>query len=162
MVRTKEDPILRKVSKPVKEINDRIIKLLDDMRQTMAERDGIGLAAPQVGVLRRVIIVRLSPESELYEFINPVILESRGEQVCMEGCLSVPGERGYVARPDYVKVEAQNRGGEKFTLEGTERLAIAICHEIDHLNGILYTDKLTDPPEGAEEDPEYQEATEEA
>jgi peptide deformylase len=150
MVRTKEDPILRKISKPVKEINGRIIELLDDMRETMEELEGIGLAAPQVGVLRRVVIIRLTPESELYELINPVVIESRGEQVFIEGCLSVPGERGFVARPEYAKVEALNRNGEKFVLEGTERLAVAIFHEIDHLNGILYTDKLTDPPEDAE------------
>lgn len=159
-VRTKEDPILRKVSKPVKEINDRIIQLLGDMLETMNEREGVGLAAPQIGVLRRVIIIRLTPESELYEFVNPVIIESRGEQVCLEGCLSIPGERGYVARPDYVKVEALNRGGEKFSLEGTGRLAVAICHEIDHLNGVLYTDKLADPPEGAEELEELEELEE--
>jgi peptide deformylase len=161
-VRTKEDPILRKVSKPVKEINDRIIELLDDMLETMEKLEGVGLAAPQVGALRRVVIIRLTPESELYELINPVVIESRGEQVCVEGCLSVPGERGYVARPEYAKVEALDRNGEKFVLEGTERLAVAICHEIDHLNGVLYTDKLTDPPEDAEtEDAEESEESKE-
>ncbi len=137
---TNGDTALRLKSRPVTNINDRILTLLDDMAQTMRVADGVGLAAPQVGVLRRVVVIEVE-EGKLLELINPVILEKRGEQYEVEGCLSVPGKQGYVHRPAYVKVEAQNRNGETVTYEGEGLLARCFCHEIDHLDGTLYIDK---------------------
>jgi len=152
-IRKEGDPLLRKKSKEVKKIDERIITLLHDMSETMNDINGVGLAAPQVGILKRIVIIQVFKEyekdgeefyepGELYELINPVILEMSGEQINAEACLSLPGESGYVARPEYVKVEALNRNGEKIIVEGTERLAVALCHEIDHLDGILYIDKV--------------------
>ena len=129
------EPVLRKKSKVVKEINDRIIELLDDMADTMYEADGVGLAAPQVGILKRVVVIDIG--DGLIELINPEIIETEGEYLDNEGCLSVPGECGDVLRPYRVKVRAQNRFGES-----EELLARAFCHEIDHLDGILYVDKV--------------------
>jgi peptide deformylase len=149
IIRTSEDEILRKKCKPVGEINDRIITLLDDMAETMYAANGVGLAAPQVGVLRRVVVIDTG--SGLIELINPVILETSGVQEGNEGCLSVPGKQGPVTRPNHVKVEATDRDGVRFTLEGDELLARAFCHEIDHLDGILYTDLV----EGELEDVKY-------
>ena len=151
IIRTYEDDILRKKCKPVGEINERIITLLDDMAETMYAANGVGLAAPQVGTLRRVVVIDVG--KGLIELINPVILESSGIQEGNEGCLSVPGKQGVVTRPDHVRVEALNRDGEKFIIEGEGLLARAFCHEIDHLDGILYTDLV----EGELEDIEYDE-----
>ena len=134
------EPVLRKKSKVVKEINDRLIDLLDDMADTMYEADGVGLAAPQVGILKRVVVVDIG--DGLIELINPEIIEAEGEYLDNEGCLSVPGESGDVLRPYRVKVRALNSFGETIEIEGEELLARAFCHEIDHLDGILYVDKV--------------------
>ena len=133
------DTALRLKSRPVTDINKRILTLLDDMTETMRAADGVGLAAPQIGVLRRVVVIECEPGNVL-ELINPVIVEKSGKQHELEGCLSVPGRQGYTDRPMHVKVEALNRNGEKITLEGEGLLARAFCHEIDHLDGILYID----------------------
>ena len=133
------DTALRLKSRPVTDINKRILTLLDDMTETMRHADGVGLAAPQIGVLRRVVVIECEPDNVL-ELINPVIVEMSGSQHELEGCLSVPGRQGYTDRPMYDKVEALNRNGEKITLEGEGLLARAFCHEIDHLDGILYID----------------------
>ena len=133
------DTALRLKSRPVTDINKRILTLLDDMTETMRHADGGGLAAPQIGVLRRVVVIECEPGNVL-ELINPVIVEKSGKQHELEGCLSVPGRQGYTDRPMHVKVEALNRNGEKITLEGEGLLARAFCHEIDHLDGILYID----------------------
>jgi len=134
-----DDPTLRKKSRPVTEINDRITTLLDDMLITMRRANGVGLAAPQVGVLRRVVVVETVP-GEVYELINPVIVEKTGTQTGTEGCLSLPGQCGIVTRPMTVTVEATDRNGNLFRVTGDELLARAFCHEIDHLDGILYSD----------------------
>ncbi len=139
------DELLRKTSRPVDEISPRIITLLDDLAETMYyENRGIGIAAPQVGVLRRVFVVDVGDEHGLLEFINPEIIESRGSQVYCEGCLSVPGKNADVKRPEYIKIKATNRKGEEFVLEADGLLAVCICHENDHLNGILFVDKAID------------------
>ncbi len=135
----KGDPLLNKKSREVTEINDRILQLLDDMTETMRNANGIGIAAPQVGVLRRVVVIEL--DDVLYELINPVITESEGDQYGEEGCLSLPGLVGSVHRPTYVKVEALDRKGEKRVYEGRDLLARAFCHELDHLEGVLYDEK---------------------
>ncbi|WP_455543847.1 peptide deformylase [Intestinibacter sp.] len=134
------EPTLRKKCKVVKEINEKITQLLDDMADTMYDADGVGLAAPQVGILKRVVVIDIG--EGLIELINPEIIETEGEYVDNEGCLSVPGESGDVIRPYRVKVRAQNRFGETIEIEGEELLARAFCHEIDHLDGILYVDKI--------------------
>lgn len=139
-IRLSDDEILRKKSKEVTEINENIIELLEDMADTMYDANGVGLAAPQIGVLRRVVVIDV--DDELIELINPVILEMSGEQTGEEGCLSVPGKSADVTRPNYCKIEALNRNGEKIIIEGEELMARALCHEIDHLEGILYTDKI--------------------
>ena len=139
---TDDNPRLRLKSKEITEINTRIKTLLSDMVETMHQADGVGLAAPQVGVLRRCVVIETTP-GEVYKLINPVILETSGEQIGKEGCLSVPDRDGIVKRPNYVKVKALNENGEEFILEGTELLARCICHEVDHLDGILYTDIAT-------------------
>ena len=136
------DPVLRKKSREVENINDRIKLLLEDMVETMYENNGVGLAAPQVGVLRRVIVVDVGDGP--IKLINPEILEKKGESLDAEGCLSVPNEFGNVLRPEYVKVEYLNEEGEKKLIEGEGLLARALCHEIDHLNGILFTDKVVE------------------
>lgn len=139
------DPLLRKTSRTVDEITPRIIKLLDDLADTMYfENRGIGIAAPQVGVLRRVFIVDVGDEHGLIEFINPEILETSGSQTDGEGCLSVPGKTCSVERPSHIKVKAMNRNGEWFELEADDLLARCICHENDHLDGILFIDKSVD------------------
>lgn len=138
-IRKDGDEVLRKVSRKVEVIDDRILTLLDDMKDTMYEAEGVGLAAPQVGILRRVVVIDI--REGLIELINPVIVYESGEQIEEEGCLSVPGIRGNVKRPAKVIVRALNRKGETFEITGTELLAIALCHEIDHLNGVLFTDK---------------------
>ena len=137
------DSILKKQAKEITEMNGRISALIDDMLETMYEADGVGLAAPQVGVLKRVVVIDVSEEADQpVVLINPVILETSGEQTGGEGCLSVPGKVGVVTRPNYVKVRAKNREMQDFELEGTELLARAICHELDHLEGILYVEKV--------------------
>ena len=136
---TEKDPALRKKSRPVTEISPRIQTLLDDMLETMRRADGCGLAAPQVGILRRVCIVE-DEQGELIELINPEIIKTEGEQTGLEGCLSVPGEFGLVKRPMHVKVRAQNRFGEWFEVEGDGLTARCFCHEIEHLDGHLYTE----------------------
>lgn len=147
-IRLKDDEVLRKKSKKVDKITTAIKVLLDDMAETMYAEDGVGLAAPQVGILRRVVTIDIGDETGLLELINPVILSMEGEQVNAEGCLSVPGENGFVKRPQKVKVAFTDRNGDEYELEGEGLLAIALCHEIDHLDGILYTDKMiTDPEE---------------
>lgn len=140
IIRKDDDEILRKISKKVEVIDDRIITLLDDMRDTMYDADGVGLAAPQVGVLRRVAVVDIG--EGLIELINPVIVYESGEQIDEEGCLSLPGKNGAVCRPKKVIVRAQDRNGKTFEITGTDLLARAFCHEIDHLNGVLFTDKI--------------------
>ena len=134
------EPVLRKVSKRVEKIDDKIIKLLEDMADTMYEADGVGLAAPQVGILKRVVVIDIG--DGLLELINPEIIETSGEQIDDEGCLSVAGEAGAVRRPYTVKVRAYNREGQLFEIVGEELLARAFCHEIDHLDGILFVDKI--------------------
>ena len=142
------DSTLRKVCRPVDKITPRILMLLDDMVDTMRAADGVGLAAPQVGILRRAVIVLETNVEEdedeyLIELINPEIIEVSGEEEGPEGCLSVPGEFGLVIRPTYAKVRAQDRFGEWFEVEGEGLTARCFCHEIDHLEGILYTSKCT-------------------
>lgn len=134
-----KDDVLRKKSKPVEKIDKRVLELLDDMAETMRHADGVGLAAPQVGILRRVVVIDVG--EGLIELINPEIVESSGEQRGAEGCLSIPGIRGEVIRPEKVKVKALNREGEQIEVTGTGLLARALCHEIDHLDGILFIDK---------------------
>lgn len=138
IIRTDDDPILRKISRDVTDINRRVHILLDDMIETMAAADGVGLAAPQVGVLKRVIITDVG--EGVIEYINPVILETEGEQCGIEGCLSLPDQSGKVMRPEKLTVSAQNREGDVFELKAEGLLARAICHEVDHLNGILFAD----------------------
>ncbi len=139
-IRTEQDPALRKKSREVTEITGRTLTLLNDMLETMRRADGCGLAAPQVGVLRRIVVIEVTP-GEVLELINPKIISQSGEMTGVEGCLSVPGKQGIVKRPSYVRVEALDRNGVIQTYEGTELLARCLCHEIDHLDGILYTDK---------------------
>ncbi|CEH35445.1 peptide deformylase [Romboutsia lituseburensis] len=134
------EPVLRKKSKVVEKIDDKLIQLLDDMAETMYQADGVGLAAPQVGVLKRVVVIDIG--DGIIELINPEIIETSGEQIGDEGCLSVLGESGEVRRPYVVKVRAFNRKGQLFEIEGEELLARAFCHEIDHLEGVLFVDKI--------------------
>jgi peptide deformylase len=138
-IREVGDKVLTKVSKEVKEVDNKILTLVEDMLDTMYDAGGVGLAAPQVGILKRVIVIDVSPEGdEPMVLINPVILETDGTQTGDEGCLSVPGKVGTVTRPNYVKVKAFNEKMEEIIVEGIELLARALCHEIDHLNGVLY------------------------
>ena len=134
------EPALHKKCRVVTSFDDRLHTLLDDMRETLMEADGVGLAAPQVGVLRRIVVIEVTPD-EVLELINPKIVSQSGEMTGVEGCLSVPGKQGIVKRPSFVRVEALDRNGVLQTYEGTEMLARCFCHEIDHLDGILYTDK---------------------
>ncbi len=140
-----DDPLIRKHSRPVDEITPRIHKLLDDMADTMYfENRGIGIAAPQVGVLRRIFIVDVGDDHGLIEFINPEITYREGSQVGSEGCLSVPGKTCEVERPKKIKVKALDRNGNEFELEAEDLLARCICHEYDHLEGVLFIDKSVD------------------
>ncbi len=155
VIRTQEDPVLGKKCRVVTDFNDRLHQLLDDLGDTLLESGGVGLAAPQVGVLRRAVVVLETNVEEdedeiLYELVNPEIIEYSGEQTGAEGCLSVPGVFGEVTRPDYVKVRAQDRDGEYFEVEGHGLTARCFCHEIDHLDGHLFLEKATrilDPEE---------------
>jgi peptide deformylase len=142
-IRVDDDPILRKKSRPVTEFNERLFELLDDMKDTMYNSGGVGLAGPQVGVLRRVVVMDVSEDrNEYIELINPEITEVDGVQTGTEGCLSLPGLFGVVTRPNVVKVKAQNREGKWCLYKGEGLKARCFCHEIDHLDGILYKDKL--------------------
>lgn len=134
------DEILTKTCREVKEINDRTRDLIDDMLDTMYEANGVGLAAPQVGVLKRIVVIDVG-EGPIV-MVNPRILETDGSQTGNEGCLSVPGKAGVVTRPNYVKAVAFDENMEEYEIEGTELLARAICHECDHLDGILYVSKV--------------------
>ena len=140
-IREMGDPILNKTCKEVKEVTDRTLELIDDMFETMYEANGVGLAAPQVGILKRIVVIDTTGEDPIL-MINPRIIETSGEQTGYEGCLSVPGKSGMVTRPNYVKAVAYNENMEQFTIEGTELMARAICHELEHLDGHLYVEKV--------------------
>lgn len=139
-IRTEDDPILRKKSRPVEKFDERLWEMLDDMAETMYAADGVGLAGVQVGILRRIVVIDVG--DGLMELVNPEIIEREGEQCGVEGCLSLPGKQGYTVRPMTVKVKAQNRHGNWCVYKGTELKAKAFCHELDHLDGIIYTDVL--------------------
>ena len=136
------DENLRKTCKPMPKFDLRLWLLLRDMADTMYKAEGVGLAAPQVGILRRVVVIDVGDEHGLIELVNPQIIATEGEQAGSEGCLSVPGRRGYVVRPNKVTVRAQDRKGKWFEITGEGLLARAFCHEIDHLDGIMYVDKM--------------------
>lgn len=136
------DEVLRKKSREVTVFDEKLWQLLDDMAETMYKADGVGLAAPQVGILRRAVVIDIG--DGLVELINPEILETAGSQKGAEGCLSCPGEYGIVERPNYVKVKAFDRNGSEFTLETTEFFARAVCHETDHLEGRMFVDIMTE------------------
>ena len=133
------DPVLRKICRPVTEITPRTIQLLEDMKETLHKADGCGLAAPQVGVLRRIALVEVEP-GKLYELINPEIIACEGTQNELEGCLSLPGQWGITERPEKVTVRAMDRNGEMYEVSGEGLMARALCHELDHLDGVLYKD----------------------
>ncbi len=155
-IRTIGDEILRKKCKPVKEITPRITDLIKDMFETMYEANGVGLAAPQVGILKQIVVIDVEDGNQ-YVLINPEIIETDGEQTGPEGCLSVPGKSGTVTRPNHVKVRAYDADMQPFELVGEELLARAICHECDHLSGELFVDKV----EGEIEDVTLEEENEE-
>ena len=137
---TVKEPALHKVCRPVVNFDWRLRKLLDDMRETLIESGGVGLAAPQVGILRRVVLV--DNGEEILELVNPSLVETDGEQMGAEGCLSIPGKYGLVKRPYYAKVRAQDRDGNWYEAEGEEIVARCFCHELDHLDGIVYTEVM--------------------
>ena len=137
---TVQEPCLHKVCRPVEKFDKKLWKLLDDMKETLLDANGVGLAAPQVGILRRVVVVDLG--DEMLELVNPELLETSGEQEGAEGCLSVPGKYGLVKRPNVAKVRAQDRDGNWFEVEGEELIARSFCHELDHLDGIVYTEVM--------------------
>ena len=137
---TDKEPALHKTCKPVVNFDAKLHKLLDDMRDTLLDSGGVGLAAPQIGILRRVVLV--DNGEEILELVNPTMLETDGEQVGPEGCLSVPGKYGLVKRPYYAKVRAQDRDGNWYEAEGEELTARCFCHELDHLDGIIYTEVM--------------------
>jgi len=151
-IRLDGDPILRKKSREVSEISERVLELLDDMVETMREANGLGLAAPQIGVLKRIIVLDIGEEP--IKAINPVIIEEEGIVSDLEGCLSVPNFSGYVDRPEKIKVTFLNEKGEKLTYNVEGYPARVFCHEIDHLNGILYTDIASEVIENTQEDDE--------
>ena len=137
---THKDPALHKTCKPVVNFDAKLHKLLDDMHETLVDSGGVGLAAPQVGILRRVVLVDTG--EEVLELVNPTLVETDGEQIGAEGCLSVPGKYGLVKRPYYAKVRAQDRFGEWYEAEGEELIGRCFCHELDHLDGIVYTEVM--------------------
>ena len=137
---TDKEPALHKVCRPVEKFDGKLHKLLDDMAETMQNANGVGLAAPQVGILRRVVVVDTG--DGVLELVNPTLLETDGEQGGAEGCLSVPGKYGLVKRPYYAKVRAQDRNGQWFEAEGEELMGRCFCHELDHLDGIVYTEVM--------------------
>ncbi len=134
---TDTEPALHKTCRPVEKFDMKLHKLLDDMRETLVDSGGVGLAAPQVGILRRVVLVDVG--DEILELVNPTLIETNGEQVGAEGCLSIPGRYGLVKRPNFAKVRAQDRDGNWYEADGEELIARCFCHELDHLDGILYT-----------------------
>lgn len=134
------DPVLQKMSRPVEKFDERLHILIDDMRETLAAANGVGLAAPQVGILRRVVLV-LDENEQMLELVNPVIIDQKGEQDGLEGCLSVPGMYGEVKRPAFVTVRAQDRNGKVFEVSGEDIVARCFCHEIEHLDGHLFVEK---------------------
>ena len=135
-----KNPALHKVCKPVVDFDEKLHKLLDDMNETLVDSGGVGLAAPQVGILRRVVLV--DNGEEILELVNPTLVKTDGEQVGAEGCLSVPGKYGLVKRPYYAKVRAQDRNGNWYEADGEELTARCFCHELDHLDGIIYTEVM--------------------
>ena len=137
---TDKDPSLHKVCRPVEKFDGRLHKLLDDMVETMQDAHGVGLAAPQIGILRRVVVVDTG--DGVLELVNPTLLETSGEELGPEGCLSVPGKYGLVTRPNFAKVSAQDRNGDWYEAEGEEIIARCFCHELDHLDGIVYTEVM--------------------
>ena len=137
---TDKEPSLHKVCRPVEKFDGKLHKLLDDMVETMLDAHGVGLAAPQVGILRRIVVVNTG--EEVLELVNPTLLETDGEQIGAEGCLSVPGKYGLVKRPYYAKVRAQDRFGDWYEVEGEDIIARCFCHELDHLDGIVYTEVM--------------------
>lgn len=139
---TEGEPALNKVCHPVTNFDDKLADLLDDLKETLAKANGLGLAAPQVGILRRAVIV-VDDNGEMLELVNPEIIDQKGEQDGLEGCLSVPGKWGYVKRPEWVKVKAQDRDGNWFEVDGKDVTARCFCHELGHLDGHLYVE-LTD------------------
>ncbi|MDO5689377.1 MAG: peptide deformylase [Tissierellia bacterium] len=151
-IRIDGDPILRKRSREVDRVDERILELINDMKETMYDADGVGLAAPQVGTLRRVVVVDVG--EGMHVFINPEILQDEGEEIAVEGCLSIPGFNGTVARPLKLTLKFMDESGEDQTLEAEGFFARAICHEIDHLNGVLFKDIFIEEirPEDLEED----------
>lgn len=136
MIRKQGDPVLKAVCRPVEKFDDRLAQLLDDMYETMLDAEGVGLAAPQVGIRRRAVVIDVGDGR--VELINPEIVLKEGEQECVEGCLSFPGQWGITHRPQHVKVRAQRRDGSFFEVDAQDFFALACCHEIDHLNGILF------------------------
>lgn len=142
-IRLEGDPVLNKVCKEVKEITPKIQTLIDDMLETMYDANGVGLAAPQVGILRRIVVIDVG-EGPIV-MINPTIIETAGEQTGDEGCLSVPGKAGEVTRPNYVKARFFDENMDEYEIEGEELLARAICHELEHLDGHLYVEKVKGP-----------------
>ena len=144
------DDVLTKKCRKVEKFDSRLEMIIEDMIETLHQANGVGLAAPQVGILRRVVVIEVDPEQGVIELVNPEIIETSGKQVGLEGCLSLPGKWGIASRPLRVTVKAQNRKGEEFTISGEHLLARAFCHEIDHLDGILYNtvaDRMLTPQE---------------
>lgn len=139
-IRTDEDPVLRKKSRKVEVIDDKIKELLEDMAETMYNSEGVGLACPQIGILKRLVTIDVGDEHGLLKMINPEILEESGEQVGPEGCLSIPNFNGFVRRPAFVKFKYTDINGDEHIVEAENLLAVCVCHEIDHLNGVLFTD----------------------
>ena len=142
-IREIPDPILRERCRPVTKITQKVTQLLDDMKETLISKDGIGIAAPQVGVMRNILIVML--QDTYIELINPKIIETRGLVIGLEACLSIPDEVGYVRRPHFIKITGLDREGTEVTYEATGLLAVALCHEMDHLIGVLFTDRQVEP-----------------
>lgn len=142
VVRENGDEILRKKSREVESIDDKIREILDDMVETLHKYNGVGLAGPQIGILKRIIVIDLYDDEEPMKLINPAIVKEKGKQEVEEGCLSFPNQYGKIIRPAEVTVEALNENGEKVKIKAKELLAQALCHEIDHLNGILFVDKI--------------------
>lgn len=139
-IRKDGDPVLRKKSKPVAVVDEKIREIVRDMIDTMYEADGVGLAAPQVGILKRILVIDIYDDTGVKVLINPEFIEKKGTQEDSEGCLSVPGVTGLVKRPEYVKIKGLNENGEEVVYEAKELLARAFCHEVDHLDGVLFTD----------------------
>ncbi len=143
-IRTEEDPILRKKSRVIEVIDDKLKTIIEDMIDTMYDADGVGLAAPQIGILKRVVVIDVYDETGVKILINPEIIATEGEQCELEGCLSLPGKSGLVKRPTKTVVKAQDLSGRTIEITGEGLLAVALCHEIDHLDGILYSDKIVE------------------